>query len=173
MSTLSVNNVTEVGGAPVVTNGVLDSGSLPTGSILQVVRTTDTTERSTTSNTFVDTGMSVSITPNSSSSKIIVLFSAYAFPVSSGASSMVQRVQLTTSADVALSGAEGSPLGATGATDTSITRYANMVVIGYHEPGSTSEQTYKAKFVADQANVTARLRNGSMTGQMYAIEVAG
>ena len=74
MSTLSVNNVTEVGGAPVVTNGVLDSGSLPTGTILQVVQAVKTDTFSTTSQTYTTvTGLSVSITPSSASSKFLLL----------------------------------------------------------------------------------------------------
>lgn len=84
MSTLSVNNVTEVGGAPVVTNGVLDSGSLPTipvdkmptGSILQVVQTAlDTVFAASVSaeSWQAVTGLTASITPTSTNSKILVI----------------------------------------------------------------------------------------------------
>ena len=146
-------------------------GSLA-GNVVQVVRAIDTTERTTTSNTYVDTGMSVTITPKFSTSKIIVIFSAYAFPYSTNNQNLVQRTQLTTDADVALSGAEGSAFGATGAADLAITRYSQVTLFGYHEPGSTSAQTYKARFVIDHTNCTARFRNASNTGQMYAIEVA-
>ena len=78
MSTLSVNNVTEVGGAPVVTNGVLDSGSLPAGSVLQVVSTQKTTSFATSSTSLVDiTDLSVTITPQSSSSKFLVFLNGF------------------------------------------------------------------------------------------------
>lgn len=74
MSTLRVNNVQEAGGAAVITSGVLDSGSLPVGAILQVVSTAKTDTFSTTSASFVDvTGLSVSITPKFSTSKILIL----------------------------------------------------------------------------------------------------
>ena len=54
----------------------LTSASLPTGSVLQVVSTTKTSVFSTTSTSFVDvTGLSVSITPSSSSNKILVFVS--------------------------------------------------------------------------------------------------
>ena len=43
------------------------------GKILQVIQGTDTTELSTTSTSLVDTGLSVNITPSSSSNKILVL----------------------------------------------------------------------------------------------------
>tara|TARA_R110000803_G_scaffold203106_1_gene268521 strand:+ start:24 stop:536 length:513 start_codon:yes stop_codon:yes gene_type:complete len=56
----------------VIGNGLASSG-LPAGSVLQVVSTTKTDVQSTTSTSFVDvTGMSASITPRSSSSKILV-----------------------------------------------------------------------------------------------------
>ncbi len=64
-----------VGGLP---DGIVDRDTLSTqakGSILQVVSTTKTDTTSTTSiNTFVDiSGMSVSITPSSTSNKILVM----------------------------------------------------------------------------------------------------
>lgn len=54
----------------------LNSASLPTGSVLQVVSTakTDTFSTTSASGTFADiTGLSVSITPSSASNKILIL----------------------------------------------------------------------------------------------------
>jgi hypothetical protein len=48
--------------------------SMPTGSVLQVVSNTNTGSASTTSGTFVTTSQSISITPTSSSSKVLVIF---------------------------------------------------------------------------------------------------
>ena len=50
------------------------------GKILQVVNSVDTTDRSTTSSSYVDaTGNSVNITPSSTSSKILLLYSAQGY----------------------------------------------------------------------------------------------
>jgi len=65
----------------ILTNGGYDAADLvgaaggPTaGQVIQVVTDTDSTERATTSTTFVDvTGVSVSITPSSASNKIFVI----------------------------------------------------------------------------------------------------
>ena len=75
MSTLNVSNINESGGVEaIVTAGVLDSGSLPAGSILQVVSVNKSDVATTTSSSFVDVaGLSVSITPSSTSSKILVM----------------------------------------------------------------------------------------------------
>ena len=57
-----------------ITTGTLPKAQLPTGSVLQVIQTVKTDTFSTTSTSFVDiTGLSVSITPTSSSSKILVI----------------------------------------------------------------------------------------------------
>lgn len=73
MSTLRVNNVTDIGLDAVVTNGVVVKGALPSGTILQVVSTTKTDTFSTTTTGYVDvTGLSVSITPSSSTSKVLL-----------------------------------------------------------------------------------------------------
>ena len=78
MSTLRVDNITDLGDDPVVTAGVVDSAGLPAGSILQVVSTTKTDTYATGSVAagafdIQDVpGLSVSITPTSTSSKILV-----------------------------------------------------------------------------------------------------
>jgi hypothetical protein len=53
----------------------LSKASLPTGSVLQVVNVAYSTNASTTSTSFVTTGINASITPTSATSKILVIFS--------------------------------------------------------------------------------------------------
>lgn len=66
MSKLYVNNIVEA------TPG---SGVAIPGHVIQVIQSTHSTETSTTSTTFASTGLTASITPTSSSSKILVLLS--------------------------------------------------------------------------------------------------
>ena len=67
MSTIKTNAITTVAGKPILNS---------TGSILQVVTTNKTDVFTTTSATMTDvTGLSASITPSSTSSKILVHFS--------------------------------------------------------------------------------------------------
>ena len=64
MSTIKTNAITTVAGKPILNS---------TGSVLQVVQTVKTDTFATSSTTPVDiTGLSVSITPSSASSKILV-----------------------------------------------------------------------------------------------------
>ena len=60
---------------PAVSGTVITTGSPQSQSVIQVVQATYNTEFSTTSNTFADIGLSASITPTSSSSRILVLYS--------------------------------------------------------------------------------------------------
>ncbi len=65
MSTVKCNAIQTTGGKPILNS---------TGSILQVVQTVKTDVFSTTSTSYTDvTGLSVSITPSSTSSKILVI----------------------------------------------------------------------------------------------------
>ena len=52
------------------------SAFLPSGSVLQVVQTTTASALTTTSSSFVDINMSATITPSSSSNKILTLFTS-------------------------------------------------------------------------------------------------
>ena len=51
----------------------LVSSNMPAGSVIQVVNGTTSTSVSTTSTTYADTGLTATITPSSTSSKILVL----------------------------------------------------------------------------------------------------
>jgi len=147
---------------------------IPTGAggkVLQVVRATDTTDRSTTSTSFVDASISVTITPRVSTSRILVIGTA-AFDVkSSSGTAPIGVVQLTTAGNVVLSSAEALFLGVF-INASSGELYSSYNIIGYIEPGSIAALTLKTRFRSTNGVVTMALRNAGTTGQMYAIEVA-
>jgi len=60
------------------------SVTMPTGSVLQVVYSSTTTEVSTSSSTYADTGLIATITPTSTSSKILVIWSLQQFMTANG-----------------------------------------------------------------------------------------
>ena len=71
---ISQNNIVSVN-ASVATVGTLPKARLPSGSVLQMVSNTKTDTFSTTSTSYVDvTGLSVSITPTSATSKVFVTY---------------------------------------------------------------------------------------------------
>jgi hypothetical protein len=131
------------------------------GKILQIVRATDGTRRSTTSTSPVDTNLSVTITPQSATSAILVISSF--LPVSNNTGSRMV-LQITDSSNNALSGAENLWI----ADDAT---YAMQTCIGYSTPATTSATTYKLRFEVEPSG-TGELYNDFNTAQMYAIEVS-
>jgi hypothetical protein len=63
------------GSASTITSGTLPFSVMPAGSVLQVVSTTTTLSFSTSSGSFVTTGLTASITPKSATNKILILIS--------------------------------------------------------------------------------------------------
>lgn len=70
---LELNGTT---GVSLVQDGVITDANLPAGSVLQVVSSSSSSTFSTTNTSYTDTGFSASITPSSTSSKVLVLFSS-------------------------------------------------------------------------------------------------
>jgi hypothetical protein len=142
------------------------------GKILQVVRATDATHRSTTSTTYVDvTGMSVTITPTSASSDIMIVASFVARITDAASQEAGGYFQITDSSNNAISGAEESRLFIYAFNVGAVELYSSMLIVGYATPATTSATTYKLRF--KQSSATGiELRNASNTGQMYAIEVS-
>jgi hypothetical protein len=133
------------------------------GKILQIVRATDTTQRTSTSTSYVDvTGMSVTISPQKNDSIVLVIASFAAFTVTAG----IARYSITDASNNTISGAEESRLGTT-ASEVG----AHQTLIGYATPATTSAVTYKLRF-RREASGTVRVDNNQATGQMFAIEVS-
>jgi hypothetical protein len=65
--------VTQTITLPNATGTVLTTGNIPTGSVLQVVNATYAIATSNSTNTPASTGLTASITPSSSSNKILVI----------------------------------------------------------------------------------------------------
>jgi hypothetical protein len=130
--------------------------------VLQVVRATDTTLRSTTSTSFVDASISVTITPQKSTSAILLLWSAH-LEISS---TRWIYISITDNSNNPISGAESGQGAGTGTTAF----YSYATVWGYSTPATTSAVTYKGRFRVNSG--TGILNNDSMTGQLYAIEVS-
>jgi hypothetical protein len=138
------------------------------GKILQIVRATDSTDRTTTSTSFVDvTGMSVTITPQKSDSAVLVLGIFGSF--NTGTTFALAQFRLTDSSNNALSGAENCDSGLLATTQSAIP----VTIIGRSTPATTSATTYKLRFkVSSGHGATAQVSGSVLTSQLYAIEVS-
>jgi hypothetical protein len=142
--------------------------ALTSGKILQVVRATDGTDRTTSSASLVDvTGMSVTITPQKNNSAILLIAS---FLGRRDGDSGNAIYTLTDSSNNAISGGEQQVLGTVGGTSTALR--SPVTIIAYATPATTSPVTYKLRFRAADSASFAVLQNSNSTGQLYAIEVS-
>jgi hypothetical protein len=143
------------------------------GKILQVVRATDATTRTTTSTSLVDvTGMTVTITPQRNDSAILLITTGY---VSTQASTdnTTAIVAITDASNNTISGAQSTIMGTQDLTGQA-TRIAHspIIIIGYSTPATSSATTYKTRFRSGVGTTTTRYENATQTGQMYAIEIS-
>ena len=154
---------------PAVSGTVLTTTSPKAGNVIQVVQGTYSTETTTTSfqPTFVDTGLTASITPTSSSSKILVI-AQIASPAKNGAiTSIYMRLvrDSTTILDVgkgwiaynnttASNGMAGCPL-----------NYLDS-------PATTSSTTYKVQITNENSGGTVRAQGSNTTSTIILMEIA-
>jgi len=118
--------------------------TLPTGSILQVVSTTktDTFSSATTAGTYVDiTGLSVSITPSSATSKIFVVFAIGATGTNTSQDIMFRLVRNSTNIAIADSGPTYTTTVAVRSLNAELTSTPTMFYLD--SPATTSATTYK------------------------------
>jgi hypothetical protein len=143
-------------------------GPSPAGKIMQIVRATDSTNRSTTSGSFVDASISVTITPQKNDSAIILIYSGLAEAARGAIGNSFGSVQITDNSNNAISGAQIIGFG----DANSAQHQAPIVAIGYSTPATESATTYKVRFAIAASGVTLNLLNANQTGQLYAIEVS-
>lgn len=128
---------------PTTTGTLVTSNAMPTGSVLQVVYASTQSRTSSSSTTYVDmTGMSASITPTKSSSKILVIAIAYGGSVPGCA--MWFRV-LRDSTSLSTPSAVLYSSAGSGAEYSSLA--SNMTF--FDSPATTSSVTYKVQLRSD------------------------
>ena len=137
--------------------------NLAGGKILQIVRATDATNRSTTSTSLVDATNSVTITPQKNNSAIILMAN---YCLETGGS-YVGFTAITDSSNNIISGGQGRFFASVAAATST-----SQTIIGYDTPATTSATTYKLRFRSSTANTVTLLNATIGPGQMYAIEVS-
>jgi hypothetical protein len=120
--------------------------NLAGGKILQTISVSKNDTQTVTSGTFVDvTGLSVSITPTLSTSKILV-FGSISLGASSGSSGISARLVRGATA-IGGSVAAGSRSSGFGATSSSTNDVGEKTIIYLDSPNTTSSTTYKLQVI--------------------------
>lgn len=139
------------------------------GKILQVVHATTTTTTTTTSTSYVDTGLSVSITPSATTSRIAIFYTMLWQLNNSGTNSdmnfYLQLVRGSTSIADTRNGYELYPMNP-GSQARGATSY-NYV----DSPSTTSATTYKVQMRANTTSDTINMNDNSRPSSIIVMEI--
>jgi len=137
---------------------VIPKAALPTGSVLQVVNATYATAVTSSTDTFVDTGLTASITPTSATSKILVLVSQNGLSKSSANSTNCIDINLLRGATNLLI---PTAIGAILETNTTLLNSGAASIAYLDSPATTSSVTYKTQFRSrnNAASVSVQVSN--------------
>jgi hypothetical protein len=150
---------------PTTSGTILTTAS--TGTVLQVVQGTFATETSSSTSTFADTGLSASITPTSSTSKILVL--------------MNHSVNYKSAASVDNSLSLRILRGGTNiVTCVEYLGYTNTATLGFFSasyayldsPATTSATTYKTQFASTYNTSSVRICANNTPATITLLEIA-
>ena len=139
------------------TGQVIPKAALPTGSVLQVVNAVKTDKQSTTSTTYVDiTSLTVTITPTSTSSKILVMARINNIGNAGAEITSIKLLRDSTAITSSTAGgiAQTNSAWATGGGGgmTNNERKINSVAIDYLDsPATTSATIYKMQMLTSSA----------------------
>jgi len=178
---LVLNGSGAVTGLTTIPDGVLTDGNMPAGSILQVVSATKTDTFATNpGSTWIDvTGLSVSITPSSSSNKVLIQISISG---SGQTASNLAHFRLVRGATVIYAGdtAGNRASGFAAAIDSDVNTTEHTSGIFLDSPSTTSATTYKIQtysngtvYINRSPNDADNVNRNRSASSIIAMEVAG
>jgi hypothetical protein len=152
------------------TTGTLAKASMPTGSVIQVVQASYNTRIASSSNSFADTGLSVTITPTSVTSKILVMgHQADCFKSNSDSTNSIFLRILRGATEILLF-ADRNLLTASGGQEM-------MATLPFHyldSPATTSPTTYKTQFRnTNSVSLVSVQQQSSSSSIIIAMEITG
>jgi hypothetical protein len=150
-----------------IISGKLPTARLPAGAVLQVVSASTQSITSTTSTSFVTTGFSVSITPTSSSSKILVMLAGGNFDSNSTSNAGICATFYRNSTN--LGGVEGIYV----LRSVTARLLAGGSLLIYDVPSTTSATTYTLYIKAEAGQNVSFNNNGLLLSTLIAMEIAG
>jgi hypothetical protein len=148
----------------VLTNGT--NTNFPAGSVLQVVNATYAVTTSNTSGSYVDSGLTASITPSSASNKILVIVNQLGCG-KTGNSYLLARLKRGATVLANLSGGSGY-------TNTTITiNFGGLGLTWLDSPSTTSSTTYSTDFATAVATNQVYVQGNGENSTITLMEIKG
>jgi hypothetical protein len=147
---------------PAVNGTVITTGNIPAGSVLQVVQSNLASTFSTTNSSATDTGLSATITPISSSSKILALLDAHGGQSAGNRSCFYFLVRGSTTIK-----------SADNLAPTLSNFILPMVLMQLDSPSTTSPVTYKIQMATDGVGTATMRSTGTEISSLILMEIAG
>jgi hypothetical protein len=149
-----------------ISSGTLGKARLPTGSVLQVVNATYATEVSTSTSTYIDTGLTASITPLFSTSKILVTAHQNGVDKRTGNTYIAIQLQRNGSNIIQMATV------AAGTGTTAINDVGTVSIDYLDSPATTSSTTYKTQFNSNGNVAVAYVQKDSAASTITLMEIA-
>jgi hypothetical protein len=143
----------------------LSKGSLPTGSVLQVVSATYSTQTTSTSGSYADTGITATITPTSATSKVLCMVTHG--DISKSAADTWTSIRLVRAGATVMQ----PNLYILDTGSTARTGAITQTTIYLDSPATTSATIYKTQF-ASAGTGTITLFGSNTTGSIILMEIA-
>ena len=146
----------------------MTSASMPSGSVVQVIYGSTNTYVNSSITTFADTGLTASITPSSTSSKVLVIIHQNGMRKAVGNAG--NRIMLS----LFKGSSEHTMIGA-GIAYNNANDYNgdNTSITVLDSPSSTSAITYKTMFKNETAASNVQVQHSSATSTITLIEIKG
>lgn len=143
-----------------------DLGLNTTGNVLQVVNVSYSDQLQTTASAYISSGLTATITPKSTNSKILIL-SSFEAQITGSSNLTGYFTVFRGSSNLAASGQfirlEGN-----------LTNWFGSQSINHLDsPNTTSATTYEVRFRSQTTNLTTRMHLTSSPGSLTLIEIAG
>jgi hypothetical protein len=138
--------------------GTLPSANFSGGKVLQVINgNTSTAVTSTATGTYVDTGITATITPTLASSKILILINICGMWRASGQAYNRIGIKILRDSTAIAGGSGGDALGQHWDNNTTEHRATGSMYSAYDSPNTTSATVYKVQFQAEALSSTTGL----------------
>jgi hypothetical protein len=151
---------------PATSGAVLTTTSPKAGNVIQVVSATTLSQTSTTGTSYVQSTLTASITPTSSSSEILILVMPYTRTTPAGGSTSLTVYRNDSSIEASSAG-----MNYTYAASTTLEITGNIVWID--SPATTSSTTYTVYFKHGDAAGTSYVGASIVQSQITLLEIAG